>query len=127
MDVGERGEELGVETGGPLVALPADARAGDRVDAVLGQRRDQAGQVAVVLRDRVHLPELADLGHLVGIDGRAQEVEDAVGGHRPTDPRDAPHLATCYGRRSTWPGAIVVPARWLRSRSFQTPSRGSPP
>jgi hypothetical protein len=64
-----------------LVALPARARAGDRVDAVLGERRDQPRQVAVVLCDRVRLPQLADRLVLGGICRPVEQLEDAFARH----------------------------------------------
>jgi hypothetical protein len=60
-DVGEGGQELRVEARRALVPFPPLATRAQLVDAVLGQGRDQPGQVARVLGDRVALPELADL------------------------------------------------------------------
>ena len=127
VDVRERREELGVEARGALVALPARARAHDLVDAVLRQRRDEARQVAVVLGDRVRLPELADLRVLVDVDGAAEELEDAIGGHRHGSYHPAPGRRATYGTRRRWPGTIVAPFSLFACWSFQTPSRGSPP
>jgi hypothetical protein len=64
------------------VTLPPRARAHHLVDAVLGERRDQARKVAVVLGDRVGLPELPDLRVLIGIDRTPEQVEDAVARHQ---------------------------------------------
>src|SRR6185312_5475242 len=70
VNVGKCGEELGVEPRRAIVPLPASTLlARDRVDAVLGQRRDQSGEVAVVLGDRVRLPEVMDRVVLRGVAG----------------------------------------------------------
>src|SRR3989440_12616435 len=61
VDVRKSGQQAVVELRRPRVALPALLPRGDLVDAVLRQGRDQAGKIAVLLRDRVTLPELADL------------------------------------------------------------------
>src|SRR2546423_12527116 len=61
VDIRKSGQQAVVELGRPRVALPTLLPCGDLVDAVLRQGRDQAGEVAVLLRDRVTLPELADL------------------------------------------------------------------
>src|SRR5438034_4818823 len=61
VDVREGGEQLRVEARRAVVALPAVAGLDELVDAVVGQRRDQAREVAAVLGDRVLLPELANL------------------------------------------------------------------
>jgi hypothetical protein len=42
------------------VALPALRRADDLVDTVARQRGEQAGEVPIVLGDRVLLPQLVD-------------------------------------------------------------------
>ena len=76
VDVGKRGQEPGVEPGRALVALPPVRRACDLVDAVLGQRREEAGDVAVVLGDRVLLPELADRLDLGRVDLPFQQFAD---------------------------------------------------
>ena len=64
-DVRERRQQLAVEPRRAGMAVPAPLPGGNLVDAVVGERCDQARQVAVLLRDRVALPELADL--LVGL------------------------------------------------------------
>ena len=142
MDVGKRGQELGVEPRRAVVPLPARAGARHLVDAVLGQRRDQPRQVAVVLGDRVPLPELADLLILGRVDRPPQQLEDPLARHgSPFGRGDAiarrwsrgsasaaakrtpsgiasrprggsPRLA---GRRGAGPAAIVVPRSPLRS------------
>ena len=81
VDVRKRREELGVEARCAFVTLPARAGSHDLVDAVLRQGRDEPRQVAVVLGDRVRLPELADLRVLVDVDLTAEKPEDSVGGH----------------------------------------------
>ena len=60
MDVREGREQAHVEPRRAFVPLPALRRADDLVHAVVGQRRQQAADVAVVLRDRMLLPELVD-------------------------------------------------------------------
>jgi hypothetical protein len=61
VDVGESGEQLGVEIGRTGMSLPAAPPLRNLVDAILGEGRDQPGQVTILLGDRVTLPELADL------------------------------------------------------------------
>src|SRR3954468_20484708 len=61
VDVRKGGEQAIVELRRPGMAFPALFPGRDLVDAVLGERRDQTGEVAVLLSDRVTLPELADL------------------------------------------------------------------
>src|SRR3954453_20153258 len=61
VDVRKGGEQAVVELRRSGMAFPALFPGRDLVDAVLGERRDQAGEGAVLLGDRVTLPELADL------------------------------------------------------------------
>ena len=49
VDVRERAEQAAVEARRALMAFPDMACADDLVDAVVGQRREQAGDVALVL------------------------------------------------------------------------------
>ena len=74
-DVRERGQELGVEARGALVPVPGDVVRVDRVDAVLGEGREQALDRAGVLGLRVRLPELADLVDLGRIDLHPHQLE----------------------------------------------------
>ena len=60
VDVGEAAEQARVEARRALVSFPAVAGLDELVDAVSGQRREQPREVALVLGDRVALPELAD-------------------------------------------------------------------
>jgi cobalt-zinc-cadmium efflux system protein len=76
VDVGKGGQEPRVEPGRPLVTLPPVRRACELVDAVVGQRRQEAGDVAVVLGDRVLLPELADCLDLGRVDLPFQQFAD---------------------------------------------------
>jgi hypothetical protein len=78
LDVGEGAQELGVEARGAFVAFPAVAGLDQLVDALLGQRRDQPGQVAFVLGDRVLLPERTDRVVLGRIDFPAEQLDDGV-------------------------------------------------
>src|SRR6266487_2942013 len=78
VNVGECGQQLQVEARRSVVALPAVAGLHELVDAVLGQRRDQSRKVAVVLRDRVSLPQFADLVVLPRRELTADEVDDGV-------------------------------------------------
>ena len=80
-DVGERGQQLRVEPRRALVALPAVAGLDELVDAVGRERRDEPGQVARVLGDRVRLVELADLRVELGRDLAAVDLEDGRVGH----------------------------------------------
>src|SRR4029078_8474988 len=64
VDVREGSEQPGVEARGAFVALPAMARLHQLIDAVLGKRRDQPREVALLLGDRVPFPELANLVEL---------------------------------------------------------------
>ena len=68
-----------VEPRGALVPLPAVAGLDELVDAVRGERRDQPGQVARVLGDRVRLVELADLGVELRRDLPPVDLEDGAG------------------------------------------------
>src|SRR4051795_8531299 len=61
VDVRKGGEQAVVELRRPGMAFPALFPGRDLVDAVLGEGRDQAGEVPVLLGDRVTLPELANL------------------------------------------------------------------
>jgi hypothetical protein len=81
-DVGERGQELRVEARGAVVPVPGDVVGVDRVDAVLGQRREQALDRAVVLRLRVLLPELADLVHLRRVGRHPHQLQHVLLGNR---------------------------------------------
>jgi cobalt-zinc-cadmium efflux system protein len=76
VDVGEGGEEPGIEARRAVVSLPALRRADDLVDAVVRQRGKQAGEVTVVLCDRVPLPELVDRIDLGGIDLQLHQLAD---------------------------------------------------
>ena len=116
VDVRKRGQELGVEARRALVSLPACAGAEHLVDAVLGEGRDQTREVAIVLRDRVGLPELADLGVLVLIDGSPEQLEDAIAGHA----RSFISGASTAARAADRARSSRLPARFLRW-SFQTP------
>src|SRR5262249_30996327 len=82
VDIREGGEELRVEARRALVPLPAGAGDHQLVHTDLGQRRDEPPDVTVALRDRMRLPELADLRVLVDVDRPPQQLEDAIGGHR---------------------------------------------
>jgi cobalt-zinc-cadmium efflux system protein len=70
MDVREGREQARVEPRGALVPLPTLRRSDDLVDAVVGERGEQAADVAVVLGHRVLLPELVD-----GLDLRRVDLE----------------------------------------------------
>ena len=66
MDVGKGPEERTVELARAVVPVPrVEYRAAllidDLVDAVLRQCRDQAIEIPTILRDRVRLPEIANL------------------------------------------------------------------
>src|SRR5947199_402311 len=74
-DVGERGQELGVEARRAVVSFPAMAGLDELVDAVRSQGRDEPGEVARVLGDRVRLVELADLGVELGGDVASIDLE----------------------------------------------------
>jgi cobalt-zinc-cadmium efflux system protein len=80
VDVGEGGEESGVEARRAVVSLPALWGADDLVDAVVGQRGKQAGDVTVVLGDRVLLPELIDRIDLGRIDLQLHQLADVHDG-----------------------------------------------
>jgi hypothetical protein len=115
VDIGEGGQELRVEARGALMTLPARTGAHDLVHAVLGQRRDEPRKVAVVLGDRVGLPELPDLRVLVDVDGATEKLEDAVAGHA------APFGESVRRIRTTRPART---ARSSRARS-STASRAA--
>src|SRR6266508_6470199 len=74
VDVREGGEQRSVEAGGTLMPTPDVARADELVDAVLGQSREQPGDVSPVLGERMTLPELSDLRVLGGVDLAAQQL-----------------------------------------------------
>ena len=80
---GNAAEQAHVEARRPLVALPAVAGLDELVDAVLGERRDEAGKIAGVLCLRVPLPELPDLV-VLGRVGVAPDQLEHVVGHEPT-------------------------------------------
>src|SRR5512132_493790 len=111
VDVGEGGQKFGVEARRAVVTLPARAGAGDLVDAVLGQRRDQAGEVAFVLCDRVPFPQLPDLLVFGGIDRSSQQIEDALARHRAPFTEGAP--------------IVCEPSRPLVSRRTATGARAA--
>src|SRR4051794_11229209 len=60
VDVGKGAEEAGVEAAGAGVAFPALARGDDLVNAVFGERGNEAGEVAAVFGLGVVDPEAAD-------------------------------------------------------------------
>src|SRR6266699_644635 len=67
MDVGNCPEQLHVEPRGTGVPFPAGASLTDNlVDAVRGQRGDQSRDLALVLGNRMRLPQLADLAVQLG-------------------------------------------------------------
>src|SRR5712664_1714208 len=68
MDVGKRGEQLHVKPSRSGVSLPPAAIRQDFIHTVGSERRDQPGDVALVLGDRMRLPELADLPIELGRD-----------------------------------------------------------
>src|SRR5215207_9608420 len=76
VDVGEGGEEPGVEARRAVVSLPALRCADDLVDTVVRQRGKQTGDVTVVLGDRVLLPQLVDRIDLGGIDLQLHQLAD---------------------------------------------------
>src|SRR6476661_8952830 len=84
------------------MAAPDMLGSDDFVDAVLGQRRQEAGQITLVLGLRVPLPELADGVVLGGVDRATEQLADVA--HRGV------------GSRS-WP---------LASQTTRCPPRGSP-
>src|SRR5262249_17859594 len=63
--VRKRGEQLGVEGARPIVPGPALAGRDDLVDAIRGERRDQAVDVPAVLGDRVPGPQALGRPQLV--------------------------------------------------------------
>src|SRR6266545_4910564 len=73
VDVRESGEQRSVEAGRPLMPTPDVARADELVDTVVGQSREQPGDVSPVLGKRMTLPELTDLHVLGGIDLAAEQ------------------------------------------------------
>ena len=77
-DVREGGQQLGVEGRGALVPVPGDVVGVDGVDAVLGERREQALDRAVVLGLRVLLPELADLVQLGRVRVHPHQLEHLI-------------------------------------------------
>src|SRR6266508_826361 len=74
VDVREGREQRSVEAGGTLMPTPDVARADELVDAVIGQRREQPGDVSPVLGEGMTLPELSDLRVLGGVDLAAQQL-----------------------------------------------------
>jgi cobalt-zinc-cadmium efflux system protein len=76
MDVGKGGKEPGIEARRAFVSFPTLGRADDVVDAVVGQRGEQADDVAVVLGDRVLFPELVDRIDLDGVDLQLHQLAD---------------------------------------------------
>jgi hypothetical protein len=60
VDVREGRQQLPVEAGRTFVAAPDVAALWELVDAVGGERGEQAFDIPLVLGDRVALPELAD-------------------------------------------------------------------
>ena len=78
VDVGERAEQAAVEPSCPFVSVPDVLGADDLVDAVVGEGREEASDVPLVLGDRVPLPELADLVVLGGINGESKEFANVA-------------------------------------------------
>jgi hypothetical protein len=81
-DVRKRSQKPVVEARRSLVTLPAVSRLDELVDAIVRERREEAGQIAVLLRERMAFPELPDLVVLVDRRLSPEEREDAVAGHR---------------------------------------------
>src|SRR5512132_1665084 len=102
VDVRERAEQPAVEARRALMAVPYMLGSEDFIDAVLGQRRQEAGQITSVLGLRVKLPELANGVVLGGVDPATEQLADVA--HRGV------------GSRS-WPRA---------SQTTRCPPRGSP-
>ena len=98
VDVGKSGQEAGVETGRARVPLPELRRPDDAVDAVVRQRREQPGDVAVVLGDRMLLPELVDRLDLGRVDLELHEFTDIHGRILPHYPGLVPHLHSVRAR-----------------------------
>src|SRR5437588_3720869 len=101
VDVGESAEQACVEARRALVSLPAVVAAGDLVDAVVRERGEEAGDVALFLGLRMALPELADLVVLVGVDWAAEQLPNVVHGRVGSSrwPRGSPRT------RSLAPGS----------------------
>ena len=76
MDIGEGGEEFGVEAAGALVALPAVPGTHEVVDAVLGERVDQALEITSVLGLGMGDPQAADGPVLLRRHVHAQTLPD---------------------------------------------------
>src|SRR5262249_18391135 len=91
-DVREAAEQSAADPRGALRAFPALPRRHQLVAAVGGERREQAGQVTLVLGDRVPLPELPDRVVLLGRRVEPDQVAD-VGGHAA----DSTQTARRYG------------------------------
>src|SRR2546425_4607070 len=68
VDVGKGGERFHVKASRSRVPLPPAAIGQDVINAVGSERRDQSRDVALVLGDRMRLPELADLPIKLGRD-----------------------------------------------------------
>ncbi len=69
--------------------------------------------------------DLTDI--VIGPQGVCEEA-DVTGTHLRRASRFRHSSRRSYGSNSFWPGASTAPpVRWLACRSFQTPSRGSPP
>src|SRR5712691_359057 len=68
VDVGKRREELHVKPRRSGVSLPPTAIGKHFINTVWSERRDQSRDVALVLGDRMRLPELADLPIKLGRD-----------------------------------------------------------
>ena len=78
VDVRKRRQQLGVEARRAFVMFPTVTCLDELVEAIVGQRRDQSRQIAVVLGDRVPLPQLADLVVELGRDLAAEQFDDGV-------------------------------------------------
>jgi cobalt-zinc-cadmium efflux system protein len=98
VDVGERGQEGRIEPHSARMALPALVGADDLVDAVVGQRREKARNVALVLRDRVLLPELVDRLYLGRLDLELHQLAHIHDGILPHYPGSVAHLHSVRAR-----------------------------
>ena len=96
-DVGEGGEQAGVEPRRAVMPLPDLVLADDPVDAVLGERRQETADIAVVLGDRMLLPELVDRGDLGWIDLQLHQLPHV---HEHAYSQAVAHLAAVRARNT---------------------------
>src|SRR5439155_24522529 len=103
-------KEARIEGARAGVPFPALAGGDDLVDAVLGQRGDEAVEVAAILGLRVRDPKTPDLRVELRCDLPPETLADRrrTFGHRMTVPRNAT-AEPRFLLRAPWPSTVATP------------------